>query len=93
MSLDALIMLAGALIALIPFLGFTVVMQMWIFFLIGIIIIGLGIAVRRRGMPVQRERKRKRDRLDSTPTSAAASLVSYDIESNTDNHHQDENVT
>jgi cytochrome c biogenesis protein CcdA len=58
MSLDALIMLVGALVAIIPFLGFTVAMQMWIIFILGIIIIALGIAVRRRGQRLERAHRR-----------------------------------
>ena len=67
MSLDAVIMLLGALVAVLPFLGFTVSMQMWIFFILGIIVIGLGIAVRRRGMRQQQARRRKGEFVESTP--------------------------
>ncbi len=48
MTLDTLIMLAGVLIALVPFLGFPSSWDTVIFFLLGVIVIGLGIAVRRR---------------------------------------------
>jgi Flp pilus assembly protein TadB len=58
MSLDALIMLFGGLIAVTPFLGFTIAMQMWIIFAFGIIVIALGIAVRRRGEREVRSRRR-----------------------------------
>jgi hypothetical protein len=58
MSLDALIMLAGALIAVMPFLGFPVSWQMWIIFILGLIVIALGIAVRRRGQRIVQRRPR-----------------------------------
>jgi hypothetical protein len=48
MTLDTLIMLAGALVALLPFLGFPDWVDTWIFFALGIAVIALGIAVRRR---------------------------------------------
>ena len=48
MTLDTLIMLAGVLVALVPFLGFPSSWDTVIFFLLGVIVIGLGIAVRRR---------------------------------------------
>lgn len=49
MTLDTVIMLTGAAIALLPFLGFP---QRWdtvLFFLLGVLVIALGIIVRRRG--------------------------------------------
>ncbi len=49
MSLDALIMFSGFLVALIPFLGFPNSWDSIIFLVLGIFIIGLGIIVRRRG--------------------------------------------
>ena len=49
MSLDALIMLAGAFVAALPFLGFPYSWDMVLFFLLGVLVIGLGIVVRRRG--------------------------------------------
>jgi len=82
MSLDALIMLAGALVAVMPFLGFTVNMQTWIFFFLGIIIIGLGIAVRRRGQRQRSVRVRKGEFVESIPSG----IVSYDMEARNDPH-------
>ena len=58
MSLDALIMLAGAIVAVMPFLGFPLNWQQWIIFLLGIAVIGLGIAVRRKGSRVSPRRMR-----------------------------------
>jgi len=49
MTLDALIMLAGAFVAILPFLGFPNSWDNALFFLAGIFIISLGIIVRRRG--------------------------------------------
>lgn len=48
MTLDALIMLVGALIALLPFLGFPNSWDTVLFFILGVIVIALGIIVRRR---------------------------------------------
>jgi len=47
MSLDALIMLAGALVAVLPFLGFPAGWDTAFYFLLGVFIIALGIVVRR----------------------------------------------
>lgn len=49
MTLDALIMLIGALVAVIPFLGFPNTWDSALLLTAGIIIILLGIIVRRRG--------------------------------------------
>lgn len=48
MSLDALIILAGALVALLPFLGFPNSWDEIIFFVLGLFVISLGVVVRRR---------------------------------------------
>ena len=48
MTLDALIMLAGAFVALLPFLGFPTDWVTILSFLAGIFIVALGITLRRR---------------------------------------------
>ena len=48
MTIDALIMLAGAIVAALPFLGFPHAWLQWLFFAIGVLTICLGIATRRR---------------------------------------------
>lgn len=48
MTLDTLIMLAGAFVALLPFLGFPNSWDRFFFLCAGIFIIALGIVVRRR---------------------------------------------
>lgn len=48
MTLDALIMLSGALVAALPFLGFPNSWDTAILFALGIFVIALGITVRRR---------------------------------------------
>lgn len=48
MTLDALIMLAGAFVAILPSLGFPNSWDNVLLFLAGIFIIALGIVVRRR---------------------------------------------
>jgi hypothetical protein len=62
MTLDALIMLIGALVALLPFLGFPNSWDSVLYFLLGVIIIGLGIVVRRRN-------SHHTDLVSHTPTS------------------------
>lgn len=49
MTLDALIMLSGTFVAVVPFLGFPNSWDTALFFLAGVFIISLGIIVRRRG--------------------------------------------
>ncbi|MDO8561370.1 MAG: hypothetical protein Q7S05_00915 [bacterium] len=49
MTLDTLIMLSGAFVAILPFLGFPNSWHTVLFFLAGIFIISLGIILRRRG--------------------------------------------
>jgi hypothetical protein len=50
MTLDGLIMFAGVLIALLPFLGFPLKWDNIILIILGVIVIMLGIMVRRRGL-------------------------------------------
>lgn len=50
MTLDGIIMLAGVLVALVPFLGFPLQWDNILLVLLGIIVIALGIIVRRRGL-------------------------------------------
>ena len=49
MTLDTLIMLSGAFVAVLPFLGFPNSWDTVLFFSAGILVIALGIVVRRRG--------------------------------------------
>ena len=60
-------MLVGALVAVMPLLGFPVSWQMWIFFILGIVVIALGIAVRRRGSALPEPRRRKGEFVESVP--------------------------
>ena len=48
MTLDTLIMLAGAFVAVLPFLGFPNSWDNVLFFLAGVFIISLGVVLRRR---------------------------------------------
>lgn len=58
MTLDTLIMLAGAFVAVLPFLGFPNSWDTVLFFIAGVVIIGLGIVVRRKeGERLTQERK------------------------------------
>lgn len=48
MTLDTLIMLSGAFVAILPFLGFPNSWDSVLLLIAGIVIIGLGIVVRRK---------------------------------------------
>lgn len=48
MTLDALIMLSGTLVAVMPFLGFPPSWDSAIFFVLGVFVFALGVVVRRR---------------------------------------------
>lgn len=48
MTLDALIMLSGTFVAVLPFLGFPNSWDAAFFLIAGIFIVALGVAVRRR---------------------------------------------
>lgn len=48
MTLDALIILAGAIVAVLPFLGFPSSWTHALYFIAGLCVIALGIVVRRR---------------------------------------------
>jgi hypothetical protein len=48
MTLDSLIMLCGALVAILPFLGFPNTWDTVMFAVLGSIIVALGVVVRRR---------------------------------------------
>ncbi len=48
MTADALIILAGTLVAVIPFLGFPSSWDRVFFFVLGVFVVALGIAVRRK---------------------------------------------
>ncbi|OGG54061.1 hypothetical protein A3C20_00545 [Candidatus Kaiserbacteria bacterium RIFCSPHIGHO2_02_FULL_55_25] len=57
MTLDALIMLSGGFVAVLPFLGFPNSWDSVLFFLAGVFIIGLGIVVRRRGLGLDEDKR------------------------------------
>ncbi len=48
MTLDSLIILSGALVAILPFLGFPNTWDTVIFVALGVLVVVLGIVVRRR---------------------------------------------
>lgn len=48
MTIDALIMLSGAFVAFLPFLGFPHRWDAVLFFLAGVFVVALGIVVRRQ---------------------------------------------
>jgi uncharacterized membrane protein len=54
MTLDAVIMLVGAFIAVTPLLGFTQEWDKVIAFMLGALVVALGIVVRRRGARISR---------------------------------------
>lgn len=56
MTLDALIILSGAFVAILPFLGFPVSWDRVMFLIAGIFIIALGVALRRSRVRRRNER-------------------------------------
>jgi hypothetical protein len=48
MTLDTLIIFVGAVIAVLPFLGFPIGFEHLFFFIAGVAVVGTGIAVRRQ---------------------------------------------
>ncbi|HWO06990.1 MAG TPA: hypothetical protein VNM40_00190 [Candidatus Paceibacterota bacterium] len=50
MTLDALVMLAGFFVAVLPFLGFPIQWDNVILVILGVFVIVLGIVIRRRGL-------------------------------------------
>ena len=67
MTLDTLIMLAGALVAVLPFLGFPNSWDKVFFFLLGVFVVGLGIVVRRRLGDTRSPRGNGDTYVESTP--------------------------
>lgn len=61
MTLDAAIMLTGALTAILPFLGFPHRADSVIVFMLGAVTVALGIAVRRRATRTVRQTFTKTD--------------------------------
>ena len=59
MTVDSLIMLSGAIVAALPFLGFPNSWDNVLYFLAGVFVIALGIVVRRRGQRLQVKHKRE----------------------------------
>ena len=75
MTVDTLIMLAGAIVALLPFLGFPNSWDSIFFLLLGIFVIALGIVVRRRS-PAQTDAPRPRSHIvESVPQENDTSLA------------------
>ncbi|MBM3260884.1 hypothetical protein FJY93_00525 [Candidatus Kaiserbacteria bacterium] len=58
MTLDAVIMLVGAIVAILPFLGFPSSWDSVLYFILGVIVIALGIVVRRRSAHTTSDAKR-----------------------------------
>jgi hypothetical protein len=67
MTLDALIMLAGAFVAALPFLGFPRSWDTVLFVIAGFIVIALGIVVRRRGLGERPRAKQGDTYVESEP--------------------------
>jgi uncharacterized membrane protein YfcA len=66
MTLDAVIMLVGAIIAALPFSGFPRAWLEWIIFGFGVLVFALGIVVRRRLSQKQRQREIPFDAIDQS---------------------------
>ncbi len=61
MTIDTLIMLTGAFVAILPFLGVPTKIDTVLLFFAGVFIIALGIVVRRRGAHLDTSRPAMRD--------------------------------
>ncbi|KKW19778.1 MAG: hypothetical protein UY63_C0006G0020 [Parcubacteria group bacterium GW2011_GWA2_51_10] len=77
MTLDTLIMLSGAFVAILPFLGFPNSVDKVLFLIAGVFVIGLGIIVRRRGLreprasrEITNETAENSDRMRMPPSGA-----------------------
>lgn len=74
MTLDTLIMLSGAFVATLPFLGFPNSWDSALFFIAGAFVIGLGIIVRRRGHGLSASTSsRETQYVERQPSQAATS--------------------
>ena len=71
MNIDALIMLMGALVATLPFLGFPIRTDNIILIVIGIVVISLGIIVRRRGVAARARTRVPQTYVESAPQGRA----------------------
>ena len=67
MTLDALIILAGTLVAMLPFAGFPNSWDTVIFFFLGLLVIGLGIVVRRRTDDLKPPVRRSNEFIEHAP--------------------------
>lgn len=54
MTIDTLVMLSGAFVALLPFLGFPSSWHKVLLLIVGVIIVALGIVIRRKGEQLYR---------------------------------------
>lgn len=71
MTIDALIMSAGAFVTILPFLGFPIKWDSVLLVIVGVFIITLGIMVRRRGVVRKATLTRvSQTFVESTPRSA-----------------------
>jgi VIT1/CCC1 family predicted Fe2+/Mn2+ transporter len=68
MSLDALIMTAGAFVAVLPYLGFPNSWDTILFLVAGVLIVGLGVIVRRRiAHRIHPSTRSERDEMSTSP--------------------------
>jgi hypothetical protein len=72
MTIDGLIMFAGAFIAVLPFLGFPIKWDSILMVAAGIIVISLGIIVRRRGTGRKVHHNRSSTYVESAPQTLDA---------------------
>lgn len=76
MTVDSLILLAGGLIALLPFLGIPNRIDTVLFALLGVFVISLGIVIRRRKEKKPRRRtSREAQFVENTPQRIAAGAM------------------
>lgn len=69
MTVDALLMLSGTFVAVLPFLGFPQSWDTALLFIVGVFVVALGIVVRRRGLLPREQSRNTEGFSESVPAS------------------------
>ncbi|HEY4522674.1 MAG TPA: hypothetical protein VJH91_03525 [Candidatus Paceibacterota bacterium] len=79
MTLDTLIMLSGAFVAVLPFLGLPNSWDSALYLIAGVFVISLGIVVRRRGKHVEMSRVIRESDFVENATRTHADAVGHEV--------------
>ena len=79
MTLDTLIMLSGAFVAVLPFLGLPNSWDSALYLIAGVFVISLGIVVRRRGKHVEMSRAIRGSDFVENASRAHADAVGHEV--------------